>query len=61
FAERGVNVRTIQSRPPAREEQDTVFYIEVSGHVTDRAMVTALEGVKNQTRSFKVLGSYPVP
>jgi chorismate mutase/prephenate dehydratase len=61
FAERGVNVRTIQSRSPAREEQDTVFYIEVSGHVTDRAMVTALEGVKNQTRSFKVLGSYPVP
>lgn len=61
FAERGVNVRTIQSRSPAREEQDTFFYIEASGHVTDRAMVTALEGVKTQTRAFKVLGSYPVP
>lgn len=61
FAERGVNVRTIQSRPPAREGQETVFYIEVSGHVTDRSMVMALEGVKNQTHAIKVLGSYPAP
>ncbi len=61
FAERGVNVRTVQSRSPAREDQDTVFYIELSGHVTDRSMVTALEGVKNQARALKVLGSYPAP
>lgn len=59
FAERGVNLRTIHSRPMPGETWSYLFYVEVSGHVSDRPVVTALEAVKRQTRFLKVLGSYP--
>lgn len=57
FAERGVNLRKIQSRPS--EGEGYLFFVEVSGHITDRSVVAAIEGVKAQTRSFKILGSFP--
>jgi chorismate mutase/prephenate dehydratase len=60
FAERGVNLRKIHSRPAEPGGWDYLFFIEVSGHVTDRPVVTALEGVKRQTKTLKILGSYPV-
>ena len=59
FAERGVNLKTIQSRPRQGDNWNYLFYIEVSGHVTDRAVVTALEALKRQTRFLKVIGSFP--
>lgn len=59
FAERGVNLRTIHSRPMPGESWSYLFYVEVSGHLSDRPVVTALEAVKRQTRFLKVLGSYP--
>ena len=57
FAERGVNLRKIQSRPA--EGEGYLFFIELSGHITDRSLVAALEGVKKQTRTLKILGSFP--
>ena len=60
FAERGVNLRKIHSRPAEGEKWDYLFFLEVSGHATDRAVTTALEGMKRQTKMLKVLGSYPV-
>lgn len=57
FAERGVNLRKIQSRPSSGEGY--VFFAEVSGHITDRSVVSAIEGVKAQTRTLKILGSFP--
>ncbi|HEX9297210.1 MAG TPA: prephenate dehydratase domain-containing protein [Polyangiaceae bacterium] len=59
FAERGINLKTLQSRPANGDSWNYVFYVEVSGHVTDRALVTALEEIKRQTRLLKVLGSFP--
>jgi len=59
FAERGLNLRTIHSRPMPGEKWSYLFYVEVSGHVSDRPIVTALEAVKRQARFLKVLGSYP--
>jgi chorismate mutase/prephenate dehydratase len=35
-----------------------VFYVEVSGHVTDRPLVAALEGVKRETKMLKIVGSF---
>lgn len=61
FAERGLNLRTIHSRPMPGEQWSYLFYIEVGGHVSDRPIVTALEAVKRQARFLKVLGSYPAP
>jgi chorismate mutase/prephenate dehydratase len=59
FAERGINLETIQSRPMQGEGWNYLFYAELTGHVTDRSLVTALEEAKRQTRVLKVLGSYP--
>lgn len=59
FAERGVNLKKLQSRPVSGKGWDYVFYVEVSGHVTDRPVVTALEAVKRGTKYLKVLGSFP--
>jgi chorismate mutase/prephenate dehydratase len=61
FAERGINLRKLQSRPVLAETWDYVFYVEVTGHVTDRPVVTALEAIKRSTRYLKVLGSFPAP
>lgn len=70
FAERGLNLGKVQSRPIAQAEHlsgpgwDYVFYAEVDGHETDRAMVTALDNVKRSAKFLRVLGSFatePVP
>lgn len=57
FAERGVNLRKIQSRPS--EGEGYVFFVEMSGHITDRSLVAAIEDMKKQTRTLKILGSFP--
>jgi chorismate mutase / prephenate dehydratase len=58
FAERGVNLTKIQSRPAQSESWQYIFFIEVVGHPTDRNVVGAIEEVRRQAKFFKVLGSY---
>jgi len=58
FAERGINLKKIHSRPVRGASWDYVFYVEVAGHVTDRPVVTALEAVKGATKYLKILGSF---
>ncbi len=60
FAEHGINLTKIHSRPDETEGWSYLFFLEVAGHVTERALITALEEVKRRTKFFKVLGSYPV-
>jgi chorismate mutase / prephenate dehydratase len=59
FAERGIDLLRIQSRPVEAEGWAYLFFIEVAGHATDRPLVSALEEVKRLTKFFRVLGSYP--
>lgn len=58
FAERGVNLTKIQSRPTPGESWQYLFFIEVQGHTTDRNIVGAIEDVRRLAKFFKVLGSY---
>ena len=58
FAERGVNLTKIQSRPTPGESWQYLFFIEVHGHATDRNLVGAIEDVRRLAKFFKVLGSY---
>jgi chorismate mutase/prephenate dehydratase len=58
FAERGINLRRLHSRPAGRTPWDYVFYVEISGHATDRGVITALEAVKKSTKYLRVLGSF---
>jgi chorismate mutase/prephenate dehydratase len=61
FAERGVNLGNIQSHPMKGEAWSYLFYVETTGHFTDRPLVMAFEEMKRITRFFRVLGSYPAP
>lgn len=66
FAERGLNLGRVQSRPVSQaallrgKGWDYAFYVEVDGHETDRSMVAALDRVRRSTKYLRVLGSYPV-
>lgn len=59
FAERSVNLRKIHSRPAEAEGWQYLFFLEVSGHVTDRNVVTAVDGAKQKAKTWRILGSYP--
>jgi chorismate mutase/prephenate dehydratase len=61
FADRGINLKKIQSRPTPSAEWDYLFFLEVTGHPTDRPLVSAFEEIRQRARFFKVLGSYPTP
>ena len=58
FAERGVNLTKIQSRPTPGQNWQYLFFIEVQGHATDRQVIGAIEDVRRLSKYFKVLGSY---
>jgi chorismate mutase/prephenate dehydratase len=59
FAERGINLSKIQSRPVETESWSYIFFLEAVGHATDRHLVSAFEEVKRLTKFLRVLGSYP--
>lgn len=58
FSERDINVLKIHSHPVPGAGWSYLFFIEVWGHASDRALVTAFEEVRRRTKLFKVLGSY---
>lgn len=60
FKERSCSLRRIQSRPVPGPGWEYIFYIEVTGHVTDRPLVSALEGVKKEAKLLKIIGSFPL-
>jgi chorismate mutase/prephenate dehydratase len=59
FAERGINMTKIESRPSRRRPWEYVFFLDLDGHQEDAKLAAALEAVKRDCESLKVLGSYP--
>jgi chorismate mutase/prephenate dehydratase len=49
----------IESRPSRKRKWDYVFFIDIEGHVSDRAVAGALAALEKRASLFKVLGSYP--
>lgn len=60
FKDKNCNLRRIQSRPMPGEGWEYQFYVEVSGHVTDRNLVAALEGIKSEAKVMVIVGSFPL-
>ncbi|MFN9808653.1 MAG: prephenate dehydratase domain-containing protein [Deltaproteobacteria bacterium] len=61
FAERGINLTRLESRQSPGASFEQMFFVELDGHVSDRAVLTALDEVRMKSRHLKVLGSYPRP
>lgn len=59
FADRGVNLSKIESRPSRRKPWEYVFFIDVDGHQRDANVAAALGELAKGCESVKVLGSYP--
>lgn len=60
FADRDVNLTRLESRAIDALPWKSAFFVEVDGHVTDRAIALAVEELRSTCRWIKVLGSYPL-
>lgn len=59
FAEAGVNLTRIESRPSRRAKWDYNFFVDIEGHVDDARVQKVIDRIQSQLSFFKVLGSYP--
>jgi chorismate mutase/prephenate dehydratase len=59
FAQRGVNMTKIESRPSGRRPWEYVFFVDIDGHQRDAALAEALAAIRPDCELLKVLGSYP--
>ncbi|MBE0517105.1 MAG: prephenate dehydratase [Methanophagales archaeon] len=60
FAQRGINLTKIESRPSKRALGDYMFHIDCEGHLEEEVIKEVLDGVKRKVAMLKVLGSYPM-
>jgi len=60
FADAGLNLTKIESRPSRRKAWENVFFLDVAGHASDPALTAALGALAPLCETVKVLGSYPV-
>ena len=59
FADRGINLAKIESRPTRENLGRYIFLVDLEGHREDPAVAEALESIRKQASVFKVFGSYP--
>ncbi len=59
FAEKGINLTKIESRPSRKKAWEYVFYVDMEGHVGDQAVKEALQTLQDGCFFLKVLGSFP--
>ena len=59
FANNGVSMTKMESRPSRTGLWEYIFYVDIEGHQTDSKVATALAQLKPIASFVKVLGSYP--
>ena len=59
FAQRGVNLTKIESRPAKLRPWDYVMFVDFEGHRDTPVVASALAEIGARTLFLKVLGSYP--
>ncbi|MFN2131762.1 MAG: prephenate dehydratase [Anaerolineae bacterium] len=59
FAQRGINLTKIESRPRRNRPWQYLFYLDFEGHWQDTAAEAALMGLLRRSSFVKLLGSYP--
>jgi prephenate dehydratase len=58
FADRGINLHKLESRPRRGKPFEYVMYVDVMAPADDEAVVAALEEVVEHTSMLRVLGTY---
>ncbi len=59
FAEHGVNMTRIESRPSPQGIWEYVFFVDILGHANDESVARALAELRDKAAMMKLLGSYP--
>ena len=59
FADNGISMTRIESRPSRRGVWEYVFFVDIEGHTADDGVAKALEELGAAAAMLKVLGSYP--
>jgi prephenate dehydratase len=60
FANRGINLSRIESRPSKRSLGDYVFFIDIETDIASPEVQIALEELKTYTETLKIFGSYSI-
>ncbi len=58
FANQGINLEKLQSRPIIGEAWHYMFYIDIDAGLQEKSVITALKELKKQKCKVTVLGSY---
>ena len=59
FADHGVNMTRIESRPSRQGMWEYVFFVDILGHADDEEVALALSELREKAAMMKLLGSYP--
>jgi prephenate dehydratase len=59
FAERGVNLSRLESRPARTTRWEYVFWVDLDIDAADPSCVAALEALRAEAEMVRILGSYP--
>ncbi len=59
FAQHGISMTRIESRPSRRGVWEYVFFVDIEGHCDDPQVTEALKALGGEAAMLKVLGSYP--
>jgi prephenate dehydratase len=59
FAERAINLSKIESRPLKLGLGRYIFFVDLEGHERDERILEAIEAVRDEVETLRVLGSYP--
>ena len=59
FADHGVNMTRIESRPSRQGTWEYVFFVDILGHADDEGVALALAELRDRAAMMKLLGSYP--
>lgn len=59
FADRGINLTKIESRPRRNRPWEYIFYLDFEGHWQDPVCESALVALLRRASFVKMLGSYP--
>jgi len=54
-----INLTRIESRPSRRKAWEYIFFVDMEGHIEDKKVRKAIEGIKDDCLYLKILGSYP--
>lgn len=60
FKHNKINLTKIESRPSKKRAWDYYFFVDFSGHCTDKKVKQALRQLKIKCTDLKILGSYPI-